>query len=294
MSRLALGTAQFGMDHGINNTRGKIPASEAGLILNIAHAARIDLLDTAYALGESESVLGQCLKTHSAISDAFRLVSKLPDLDEENDKPLDFFLSKTLARLGIKSIYGYLLGNFGNIRTNPDIIPFLKTAKKEGRIGKLGYSLYYPGDAETIVAEKLPCDIVLAPYNLFDRRFEPLFPLLRERGVEIYTRSVFLQGLLMRAPETLPAHFAPVTEKLESLRRIAAETGLSLCEICLGFALSNRNIDRVLCGVDSMSNIKENITAEARAAQTEPLMRQLNSLRVDDENIIIPSRWSSL
>jgi aryl-alcohol dehydrogenase-like predicted oxidoreductase len=50
-------------------------------------------------------------------------------------------------------------------------------------------------------------DLVQVPYNYLDRRFEADFESLKKAGVEIHTRSVFLQGLFFMAPENIPSHF---------------------------------------------------------------------------------------
>ena len=52
MNKIALGTVQFGLDYGVNNKRGKIPADEVFRILDKAAEAGIDTLDTAHAYGE--------------------------------------------------------------------------------------------------------------------------------------------------------------------------------------------------------------------------------------------------
>ena len=62
MGKLILGTAQFGMDYGINNLRGKIPKSEVFEVLDYALDAGIDTLDTAYNYGQSERIIGEYLR----------------------------------------------------------------------------------------------------------------------------------------------------------------------------------------------------------------------------------------
>lgn len=59
MSRLALGTVQFGMSYGISNTAGQVPQDEVAKILDYCKANGIDTLDTARGYGESEAVIGQ-------------------------------------------------------------------------------------------------------------------------------------------------------------------------------------------------------------------------------------------
>ena len=71
-SRLALGTAQFGMDYGVSNESGQVAQEQAGEILRLAWRAGINTLDTAIAYGESEEVLGK------AGVQGWKVVSKLP------------------------------------------------------------------------------------------------------------------------------------------------------------------------------------------------------------------------
>ena len=79
--RLALGTAQFGLDYGVSNSAGRTPVHEANAILDCAKHAGIEILDTAAAYGNAESVL------HDARAHArgFRIVSKTAHLAEGLD-----------------------------------------------------------------------------------------------------------------------------------------------------------------------------------------------------------------
>ena len=56
--RIALGTAQFGLDYGVANQAGQISPSAAKAILSLATKNELDTLDTAIAYGNSEAVLG--------------------------------------------------------------------------------------------------------------------------------------------------------------------------------------------------------------------------------------------
>ena len=58
MNKLALGTAQFGIDYGINSIRGKVEPKQVQNILHYAKSVDINLLDTAPTYGNSEKVLG--------------------------------------------------------------------------------------------------------------------------------------------------------------------------------------------------------------------------------------------
>ena len=59
MNRFALGTAQFGMRYGINNSsKASIDINEIEEILNFSLEKKIDLLDTAMNYGDSEKKAG--------------------------------------------------------------------------------------------------------------------------------------------------------------------------------------------------------------------------------------------
>ena len=58
MSKLGLGTVQFGTDYGLNSLDGQVRPKEVKKILNYARSKQIVLLDTAPAYGNSEEILG--------------------------------------------------------------------------------------------------------------------------------------------------------------------------------------------------------------------------------------------
>jgi aryl-alcohol dehydrogenase-like predicted oxidoreductase len=70
--RLALGTAQFGLDYGVANTGGRTPFAEVESILEFAAANDVNTLDTAAAYGDAEDVLARA----GAQDRGFRIISK--------------------------------------------------------------------------------------------------------------------------------------------------------------------------------------------------------------------------
>ncbi|MCK5155856.1 MAG: aldo/keto reductase, partial [Spirochaetales bacterium] len=74
ISRLGLGTVQFGFDYGINNTRGQVPYDEVCRMLIRASDQGINFLDTSRLYGSSESVLGKAI---AEIGREFTVCTKL-------------------------------------------------------------------------------------------------------------------------------------------------------------------------------------------------------------------------
>ena len=77
MSRIGVGTVQFGLDYGVTNGAGRPAPEEVESICRLAHGAGIDILDTAHLYGTSEAVLGA-----TAAAAQFRIVTKTPKFGE--------------------------------------------------------------------------------------------------------------------------------------------------------------------------------------------------------------------
>jgi aryl-alcohol dehydrogenase-like predicted oxidoreductase len=283
--KLALGTVQFGLDYGINNTTGKVPQAEVARILDYAHNNGISVLDTASAYGESEEVLGRVL---AGLDKPFELITKYPA--NQIMRPLAW-IDRSLNLLHQDRIYGYLFHSYGVFQEHPEYIDDFVQIKAQSKARKIGFSLYYPSEAEYILKNNIPCDIVQVPYNFFDQRFAFVFPELKTRGIEIYVRSVFLQGLFFIHPEKLGTWFSPIKERLKELHTVADSKAVPITTLCLGFAHHNQYIDKIVIGVDSLDNLKENIYNYKTISELPIDFQQFEALSVTDENIILPFNW---
>jgi aryl-alcohol dehydrogenase-like predicted oxidoreductase len=287
-SKIALGTAQFGMDYGINNPRGKIPADEAIEILKIACASGIDTVDTASAYGNSEEILGEFVEEHPK---ALRIVSKLPECrkDEVAKIAVD-----SLARLHSRGFYGYLIHNFRQYLEEPGIWNELVKLKEAGKAEKIGFSLYYPEELEEILRKKIAADLVQVPFNIFDQRFIDYFDRLKERNIELHVRSVFLQGLMFKKPDVLSGQFLKIKNKIKRLNAIAQKNNLSLVALCLNFAYSDNRINKVVVGIDNFAHFREIISSTDKQAAVRNILPELLAMKEEDENIILPFKWETL
>ena len=288
VDRLALGTAQFGLDYGLNNTAGRPTDATVQQILRTAHDYGLTLLDTAAAYGDSEARLGHWRGRQAATEPPFDVVTKLaagpaPQVRQQ--------FEASLARLGLASVYGVMFHQFEAFRQQPGAWPALQQARAEGLTPRIGLSLYHPAEAEWLLATGLDVDLVQLPFNVLDQRFGPLLPLLAQRGIEVHVRSVFLQGLLLREPATLPDFFAPLKPKIIQLHQLTKEADVPLAALLLLFAAFAPGVSRVVVGVDSETNLRENLAAgqhRARAEALRPALRQLAETTID---FILPYAW---
>ncbi|MDD5437312.1 MAG: aldo/keto reductase, partial [Candidatus Omnitrophica bacterium] len=267
---------------------GKIPEAEVSRILETALEKGIDTLDTASAYGESEKILGNFARSRAA--GKFKVISKLSGCDNSQ---VDGIFHRTLDNLGMEKIGGYLIHDFGSYKKDKKIWDKLVEFKKAGKVEKIGFSLYYPRELDALLGHCPGIDIVQIPYSVFDRRFERYLPILKLMGVEVHARSVFLQGLAFKDAETLDAHFAKAKDKIERLSRLARETGASIASLCAGFVMSNKLIDKVIVGVDSLEHLIEMTTVSAKDIISDRAMKVLEDLKIDDEEIVLPFNWKN-
>ena len=283
VQRLALGTVQFGLDYGINNAVGQVPPAEIQKILAFCREAGIDILDTAYAYGQSEERLG------AAGVEDFRVVSKLPK-ECANLSDARRILDQSLGRLGINTLYGLLYHDFDTYGTGRLSWADMLVLQEEYGIRRVGFSFYYPEQWKQLSAQDVVPQIVQLPYNVFDRRFEDLLASAAQSGTEVHIRSTFLQGLFFRDPRQLPAHFAAVKEPLELLHRVTNGSTAKLATTCLRFVLANPHVDRAVIGTDSLAQLQANVRGLTEEVEDE-VQQAIADLRVDDPSIIDPSQW---
>lgn len=287
MNKIGLGTAQFGSNYGINNKKGKVSEEEAFEVFDFASANGVDLLDTALAYGESEITIGNYIRKRGR---KFKIVSKLPSCSASEISRL---FNSSLNNLAVDDLYGYLVHDFEQLEKYPGTWKILESLKADGKIKKIGFSLYYPKQLVSILSRNIKFDIIQLPYNIFDRRFGPYFPELADKGVEIHTRSVFLQGLVFKKPDALGGYFEKIKNKVSSLHSICRQRGIPLEALCINFAVLNGYIKKVIIGVDCLNNLRDAVLSSRYIENVQEIADRLDIFTEDDEKIILPLNWIS-
>lgn len=287
-SRLALGTVQFGLAYGVANRGGQVSRADAAAILAAARAGGLDTLDTAIAYGDSEACLG------AAGVAGWRIVSKLPTLSDDCPDVAAWVaahIAGSLSRLGVDRLHGLLLHNPRQLLGphGAALAAALRAVRAEGRVGRIGVSIYAPDDLAAIYPVLLP-DLVQAPLSLVDRRLvdSGWLQRLADDGVEVHTRSSFLQGLLLM-PQ-IPARFAPWQQLWGRWQQWCAAHPGQAVAACLAYPLALPQVARVVIGVDSLTQFAE-LLAASRAL---PSASELPDLCCADERLINPSLWNTL
>ena len=279
MNKLALGTAQFGLDYGVTNSEGKVQVEEVELILGCAKENSINTLDTAASYGNSEEVLGSI-----GISD-FQIITKTIPLKNGVDEVIKHF-KQSLTFLNKSSVNGLLIHNINEIehKNFNTLFKELTELKRQGLVNKIGFSTYTPEQVDFLL-KNFDFDLIQVPFNIFDNRLIQGGQLqaLNNKGMEVHARSVFLQGVLLDF-NNLSNYFSPWKKEFSIYQETVKDNGLSLLECALNFVLNIREIDKVLVGVNSKRQLKEIIQAVKRRSN-------LSAYPINDINLLNPSLW---
>ena len=113
----------------------------------------------------------------------------------------------------------------------------------------------------------------------------------KKNNIEIYVRSVFLQGLFYKDISELNIYFSQIKNKIESLRALSKKTDIPIVSLCLNFATLNNFIDKIIVGIDCVENLRDIIDSFVYSLMVENLLDELYAFREEDESILIPSKW---
>ncbi len=286
-SRLMLGTVQFGLDYGINNPAGKPASGDIDAILDEAADGGINVIDTARTYGDSEERLAAALQRRG-LQKHFKIITKIksfPDTLSESEAEtwIDKSFTASLKALKRDNIEGLLFHRELDLK----YLPLLEKLQQKGLICFYGVSLdsKQTADINVVPAAQIPS-------NILDRRFLAYARRAAQQSALVFTRSVYLQGLLFKPAAQLPQTFSDLLAIRQKLEFLAAESDLLPAELYFRYLLSNPDFTSILTGVDTAGQLQENLRlAEAGPLPTD-LLAQIDALVPElPENLIRPSAW---
>ncbi len=296
-NKLVLGTAQLGFNYGIANVIGKPTEKQALEIMKYAVENGINYFDTAYSYGNSEIIIGKFLNFHKSYKSKVNIITKMPSLKKEklNEKNINNRFFESLHKLEQESLYCYMVHDFNDIVNNCNVINkiFLKF-KDEGLIKKIGVSVYDKSQIKFLL-RNFNFDLIQIPINIFDQRLlkDDILLNLKRRGVEIYARSVFLQGLIFLDKNNLPLKFKSIKKQLEKLNEISLKYNISKEEVALLFVNTINEIDKIVIGVEKIDQLQRNVKILNKSENFNKIRILINfeDFFIEDTNIIDPRKW---
>lgn len=285
------------MNYGIANRSGMASSEAVAAILSGARQAGARLLDTAWAYGEAERVLG----TQAVVAGGFKVVTKTRPLKGMSLGPADAAelvagaFHESLSRLGAERAYGLLVHHADDLLgpCGEAVWAKLQQLRSEGLVEKIGCSVYGPAELSALL-DRYELDLAQIPFSIYDQRYVTSGLAARARAlrVEVHLRSAFLQGVLLMSPADLPGNFDALRGRHAALRQEFEALGVTPLEGALGFCLECGEADAVIVGCEQVAQWDA-----IRLAAAKPLpvgaREQLGRFALEDEAYINPSRWRS-
>lgn len=296
LSRLMLGTVQFGLAYGIANKTGQPTYEEARDIVAAAFENGVNCLDTAPRYGSSEEVVGRILED-LGIADRFVVVSKLMPLADEvssDEAAYQFIEESVLASLQRLRLQQLPICLF-HIQSNFRYIEGLERVREKGLVKHIGVSFATPENCAEIVASGR-AEAIQIPTNILDKRYraQGVFELARERQVAVFVRSAYQQGLLVMREEDVLPELAEVMPTLRQLHRLADEAGLGRDEMALRYVLGIEGATSVVIGMETVEQVQQNVRIFEQGPLPPDLVAAIDAAVPElSEKILHPFNWSN-
>jgi len=292
VSRLVLGTVQLGMDYGVANRTGKPALATADAVLDLAWKGGLACLDTAQAYGESEAVISSYLSRHPDCP--LRVISKLdPALADASEDDVYAAICSSADRLH-GHLDAMLLHNASMLaRWKSGLGRALRRCRDDGIFTTIGISVYTPDEFRQALTHS-DIRLIQAPFNALDRTLytNGLIARAVEAGVSLHLRSIFLQGLLLLEPDTLPPKMAFAKNSIAGWRAVCGRHDRSSADTALLFAARAAPEAFLVVGCETLDQLARNIDCLRAAPLDANVWDDIMSLPQADNRTARPNLWN--
>jgi len=134
-------------------------------------------------------------------------------------------------------------------------------------------------------------DIVQAPISIIDQRLlnSGWLSKLYKNDIEVHARSVFLQGLLLMSKKKRSSKFSQWNNLWKIWHDWLNDNKITALEATVRYALSIKEISRVIVGVDSKEQLQQIILASEGKLPPTP-----SGLFTEETNLLNPSNWNKI
>lgn len=297
LSRLMVGTVQFGLPYGVANRTGQPAYRDVLEMIATALTAGVNGFDTAAAYGTSEQVLGQALAELGATDQVTVVTKVMPLTPTQRATPA---LASAAIRESIdRSRLALRLDQLPLVlfhRTEDcQYADVLQDLQDRGRIGAWGVS----GDHDPVTALRLLSDNRVAalqlPGSLLDRRHQRAgtFRQAESTGITIFVRSVYLQGLLRMPVSEIPSGLREVVPIRDRLTTIADQHAMPLGELAVRYLLSQPGVGPLVVGAETVEQLRDNLHVIERGPLDHEIVTVIDELNITlPDRVLTPSRWT--
>lgn len=299
LSRFSLGTVQLGMKYGLGEDCEKPSEEAAFALLDRAMELGVDNLDTANNYGDSEAVIGRWLRQRKAKKETTPwIVTKIGPLDHGSyDRLRDDMLTQTencCRNLGVDTIDCLMLHNFEDYAEDADNVrKVMEEMRAQGLYRHSALSAYSRHDYGMIADSGF--DATQIPLNVFDwsQIDNGGLDRLEKSGMMVFVRSVFLQGLVFKTPQTLDSRIAFCLPYVQRYQELCREFELPPEVLAVSFVLSVPGVTTTVLGCDNIAQLEANAQLMERTVTlTSEQMEKIHEAFCGiDARVINPGVW---
>lgn len=293
VSELCLGTMIYGQ---------QVDEATAIKIIKRAVDLGINFIDTAdvYTEGRSEEIVGKAIK---GIRDEIVLATKVrsrtgagPNDEGLSRKHIMHNFETSLKRLGTDYIDLYQVHRTDPTTPLKETLTTLSDLVRDGKVRYIGCSNFPAWQLEKALwisdVNGLEPFVTVQPrYNMMDRDIErELLPLCIEEGIGVIPYSPLAGGFLtgkyqpdrpapegsrgQLRPEMVSRYFNPHSQTImQELKKISAETKMSMSKIGLAWLMANPAITSPIIGASKLEQLEENMGVLNYTISAEALKR---------------------
>jgi aryl-alcohol dehydrogenase-like predicted oxidoreductase len=284
----------------------QVEADQATACVREALEVGITTFDTAdvYAQTKAESVLGEALK--GVRRESYELFTKVywPTGPGKNDRGLSRkhileSCNASLQRLQTDHIDLYQAHRFDYETPLEETLRAFDDLVRAGKVGYIGVSEWKASEISQAleIADKMGFDRIVSSqpqYSMLWRVIEAeVVPLSEKEGIGQIVWSPIAQGVL--TGKYLPGQQPPegsratdvnggadmikrwmrddVLEKVQQLKPIADEAGLTMAQLAVAWVLANPNVSSAIVGASRPEQVRDNAAAAGKTLEPELLKR---------------------
>ena len=287
INKIALGSANFSQNYGLNN----FSFANNNLLLNLLNTAtkkKIQFLDTSFDYKLSNnSFKNKNIKN-------FKIINKIK-LPKKNKKTFILNFKKKFFRelkKFKKKHFDYMLfHNAYDLKTEYGLtlLKMMIDLKNKGFIKKIGVSIY--DDKELKIAfSKFNPELVQFPLNIFDQRMlkSRWLKILRKKKILLQSRSVFLQGALLKNKfELNKLNFnKKFISKKKDLDKFCQKKKISSAFACVNFIKNLNLVNLITVGFENETELKDILRYIKRKDQIK-----FDKFAITEKKLIDPRLW---
>ena len=246
--------------------------ASASATINAVLNSSIRFLDTSNAYGEAERRIGDVLKSRG-LPDDFVVASKADPMGNDfSGERVRASFAESTSRLGLESLDLFYLHDpemfdFSDLTARGGAVEALVNLKCDGLVRGIGVA---GGNLDVMrrYVDLGVFDVVLNHnhYTLLNRTAEPLISQTLNAGAAFINAAPYASGFLAKTSGATYQYGAPsedVVRKVERLRGLCDDYGVSLPALALRFSTQNPRISSTIVGVSRPDRIPELVSNDA-------------------------------